>query len=568
MNAEALYRLWRRVLREDALALAARAPDFAARAGNFGLSAEEAEAAMALLRNPDAAYWPIQGYRFRLWENTVQVLRGVAPLTASVLSALGHDVGQLVRRFLPATGWRDHGPYMMRACLELLSFLAADEAVVSTAGVSDIIALDIATVTLQKRLSTQAPAAWMPPPTPPILADEGSYERVPNAIAVRLAHDVLPWLEAPEEAASTPLQPGPRHLLVWLPSVAQMPEYALLSDTAYQLYESMSSPLSLARAIASVADADAEERVRSALQRLLNIGVIRPVGPAAGASAKEESAAVIYGQHWDAVALLRGSNPSACSELLVDTLAVACGELQGMRVLDVGTGGGHPALRFAQRGAQVLGIDVAERSVEIARDYVQRAGAEAAGRISFEVMDATRMSLPDASFDVVTCLKTLWCLPQIDAGLGEMRRVLRPGGRLVVQIWGEPEQCSLITTGSSNVSRFLDDLSLPEGHVRPFQLTREQVEDLLVQVGFARQRITCTRHGCRVLVASVAEYWDILRTVAGTAYFNYARQTQVVRNAIDEQWRMTTASQRDASGAVPLALEWLLLSADKEYGAA
>lgn len=567
MNAEAMYRLWQRVLRDDALALAARAPDFVAHAGNFGLSTEEAEAAMELQRSPDAAYWPIEGFRFRLWETTVQVLCGVTPLTATVLAAHGHDAGQLIHRFLPATGWPDNGPYMMRTSLEILSFLQADEAIASTPGLGDIIALDMATVSLQQRLSGQPPEAWMAPPTPPILDDEASYERLPNGIAVTLAHDILPWLGAPEEAATTALEPGPRHLLVYLPSVAQMPEYALLSDTAHRVYEAMSVPVSLERAIALFDDPDAEERVRSALQRFLNMGVVRPVGSAAGERATQQSAPIVYGQHWDAVAQLRGSNPSACSELLVETLAAACGELQAKHVLDIGTGGGHPALRFAQRGARVLGIDVAERSVEIARDYVQRFGAEEVERISFEVMDAMHLGLPDESFDLVTCLKTLWCLPQIDTGLGEMRRVLRPGGRLVVQVWGEPERCSLITTGTSNVGRFLNDLTLPDGHVGSLQLTHERVEALLVQVGFAPERIRWTRHACVVSVASVAEYWDTLRTVAGTAYFNYARQPEDVRHAIDEQWRMTTAGLRDASGAVPLGLEWVLLSADKERAA-
>ena len=57
-------------------------------------------------------------------------------------------------------------------------------------------------------------------------------------------------------------------------------------------------------------------------------------------------------------------------------------------------------------------------------------------------MDAERLSLPDASFDVALCALGLMYLPDPEQAVREMRRVLRPGGRLVVAVWGERSRCA------------------------------------------------------------------------------------------------------------------------------
>jgi SAM-dependent methyltransferase len=56
-------------------------------------------------------------------------------------------------------------------------------------------------------------------------------------------------------------------------------------------------------------------------------------------------------------------------------------------------------------------------------------------------MDAERLALPDASFDVVLCSLGLMYVPDPEQALREMRRVLRPGGRLALAVWGERANC-------------------------------------------------------------------------------------------------------------------------------
>jgi demethylmenaquinone methyltransferase/2-methoxy-6-polyprenyl-1,4-benzoquinol methylase len=101
----------------------------------------------------------------------------------------------------------------------------------------------------------------------------------------------------------------------------------------------------------------------------------------------------------------------------------------GDRVLDVATGTGDLALELAPRvrpGGEVLGCDFAEGMLERARAKA----ADAA--VSFEWADAMELPYDDASFDAATVGFGARNFEDLDRGLAEMVRVVRPGGRVVV----------------------------------------------------------------------------------------------------------------------------------------
>ncbi len=112
------------------------------------------------------------------------------------------------------------------------------------------------------------------------------------------------------------------------------------------------------------------------------------------------------------------------------------GPLQGLRVLDVGTGDAAYAIAAAQRGAAVTGIDVDRRMLATAR-----ARAEAAG-VSVSLQEGRVEELPfeDGAFDVVLAVTVLCVVPDAPTAVREMARVLAPGGRLVL---GELSRFSL-----------------------------------------------------------------------------------------------------------------------------
>lgn len=100
------------------------------------------------------------------------------------------------------------------------------------------------------------------------------------------------------------------------------------------------------------------------------------------------------------------------------------------RILDVATGTAELALALkrARPEAEVRGVDVAERMLEVGRTKSARAGL----RVALETGDGMDLPYEDASFDVVTVGYGLRNFTDVDAGLREFRRVLSSGGRLVV----------------------------------------------------------------------------------------------------------------------------------------
>ncbi len=97
------------------------------------------------------------------------------------------------------------------------------------------------------------------------------------------------------------------------------------------------------------------------------------------------------------------------------------GNLEGVSVLDVGTGTGRAALALARHGARVTGVDSSEEMLRVARANAERDGVQ----VSFIPGDAHALQFPDASFDLVTSLRVLMHTPDWQRCLGEYCRVAR-----------------------------------------------------------------------------------------------------------------------------------------------
>lgn len=113
----------------------------------------------------------------------------------------------------------------------------------------------------------------------------------------------------------------------------------------------------------------------------------------------------------------------------------------GERVLDVACGTGLVALGAARAvgpTGRVVGTDISDQMIEAAR---RRAEGQGLSNASFMRMDAESLALKDASFDVALCALGLMYVPDPLRAVREMRRVLRPGGRLGLAVWGEHARC-------------------------------------------------------------------------------------------------------------------------------
>jgi len=109
----------------------------------------------------------------------------------------------------------------------------------------------------------------------------------------------------------------------------------------------------------------------------------------------------------------------------------------GEQVLDVACGTGLltlEAARLVGPAGRVVGTDLSGKMVDAAC-------RRAPPNVTFQRMDAQKLDFPAATFDAVLCGLGLMYVPDPAAALSEMQRVLRPGGRLAIAVWGEQSQC-------------------------------------------------------------------------------------------------------------------------------
>ncbi|MBO4549091.1 MAG: bifunctional demethylmenaquinone methyltransferase/2-methoxy-6-polyprenyl-1,4-benzoquinol methylase UbiE [Bacteroidaceae bacterium] len=108
------------------------------------------------------------------------------------------------------------------------------------------------------------------------------------------------------------------------------------------------------------------------------------------------------------------------------------GDRGGLNLLDIATGTGDFAMLLAKRikPQHITGADISEGMMAVGREKVKKEGLQ--DTISFKKEDCMKLSFPDGTFDAVTSAYGVRNFQDLDAGLREMQRVLRPGGHLLI----------------------------------------------------------------------------------------------------------------------------------------
>lgn len=129
---------------------------------------------------------------------------------------------------------------------------------------------------------------------------------------------------------------------------------------------------------------------------------------------------------WDRMASRYDRGAGAERWVIGDTRARLCGQARG-RTLEVAVGTGRN-LRFYPSGVELAGVDLSSGMLAKARAEADRLGRP----VELREGDAQHLPFPDSGFDTVVCTLALCSIPDQAAALAQMRRVLRPGGRLLL----------------------------------------------------------------------------------------------------------------------------------------
>ncbi|HXO39759.1 MAG TPA: class I SAM-dependent methyltransferase, partial [Candidatus Acidoferrum sp.] len=160
----------------------------------------------------------------------------------------------------------------------------------------------------------------------------------------------------------------------------------------------------------------------------------------------------------------------------------------GMRVLDIACGTGEPAISIATLLAgsgEVVGMDFSSAPLKIGEE---RAAQRGLTNISFKQADAHELPFPDNSFDRITSRLGAMFFYDLPIALSEMHRVLKPGGRAILLVWGpmESREQPYFHTTIGTVLRMLPGAIVPESGRRMFALGSEGVlSRALWQAGFS-----------------------------------------------------------------------------------
>ena len=195
-----------------------------------------------------------------------------------------------------------------------------------------------------------------------------------------------------------------------------------------------------------------------------------------------DKAAASYERFWQA-------QLAPAQQRLLELAALA----PGQRVLDIACGTGLvtiPAAAQVGPSGQVTGTDISDVMVTSLREQAAHRGLD---HLSAARMDAEALDVPDSSMDVVLCALGLMYVPDPVRALAEMHRVLVPGGRVVVAVWGARNRC-----GWADIFPIVDARVQSEVCPMFFQLgTGDQLRATMQEAGFVAptiERISSVLH--------------------------------------------------------------------------
>jgi len=206
----------------------------------------------------------------------------------------------------------------------------------------------------------------------------------------------------------------------------------------------------------------------------------------------------------------------------------------GDRVLELACGPGGLGLAASQRVGLAGEVVLSDISPEMTAIAAARAKARGLANVSTLILDAERIAQPDAAFNVVLCREGLMLVPNPEAAVREMARVLRPDGRVVVAVWGPRSRNPWLGAVFDVLSGGFGTPLPPPGVPHPFSLDSEsRLEAMFVAAGLINIEIELFE--TPYIATSPEEWWQRTCALAGPVAQKIAAQPENVQRALAER---------------------------------
>jgi ubiquinone/menaquinone biosynthesis C-methylase UbiE len=242
----------------------------------------------------------------------------------------------------------------------------------------------------------------------------------------------------------------------------------------------------------------------------------------------------------------RADELDARGAVVAERLLDATRPVPGERVLELACGPGGLGLAAARRVApgEVVVSDVVRDMVEIAG---ARARALGLANVSCRVLDLERIDEPDESYDVVLCREGLMFAVDPGGAARELRRVLRPGGRAGIAVWGPRERNPWLASVFDVVSAELGRPLPPPGVPGPFSLAdAAELGRLLGDAGL--EDVDVSELPVPLEAPSFDAWWARTSTIAGPLVQHLAALPPERAQALQDRLREAIAPYATADG--------------------